>query len=70
MRAKETWDIPIIIIEGPNSVSRLTGLDRRHFWLIEGHQRMRCLAVFGRVATCATEHDVFVPSYPEIPCFN
>lgn len=67
MRATGTWNMPIIIIDAPNGALRQTGIDPRHSWLIEGHQRMRCLAVLDRFATCAAEHDVFVLGYPEMP---
>jgi hypothetical protein len=66
IRATGTWDIPIIIIEAPNGALRSSGPDARHFFLIEGHQRMRCLAVFDRFANCASEHETFILTYPEM----
>jgi hypothetical protein len=66
MRQTGTWDIPIIILEAPNGAVRYYGPDHRHYFLIEGHQRMRCLAVLDRFATCAAKHKVFVITYPEM----
>ena len=68
MRATGTWDIPIVIIDAPNGVLRSTGPDTRRFYLIEGHQRMRCLAAFHRHAKCANQHKTFIISYPEMVC--
>jgi hypothetical protein len=66
MRSTGTWNIPIIIIEAPHGALRSAGPDTRRFFLIEGHQRMRCLAAFHRYAECASEHETFVLSYPEM----
>jgi hypothetical protein len=61
MRENGTWNIPIILLETPSGALRPEGFraDVR-FVLIEGHQRMRCLAAFSRHAKCADAHEVFV----------
>jgi hypothetical protein len=66
VRTTGTWNIPIVIIEALHGALRFDGVDSRRFYLIEGHQRMRCLAAFQHYATCATEHEVFVLDYFEI----
>jgi hypothetical protein len=66
MRGIGTWNIPTVIIEAPHGALRFTGPDARRFFLIEGHQRMRCLAAFHRYAECASEHETFILSYPDM----
>jgi hypothetical protein len=66
MRGIGTWNIPTVIIEAPHGAIRFTGPDARRFFLIEGHQRMRCLAAFHRYAECASEHETFILSYPDM----
>jgi hypothetical protein len=66
MRATGTWNIPTVIIEAPHGALRPTGYDSRRFFLIEGHQRMRCLAAFDRYAGCASEHETFILRYPDM----
>ena len=61
MRKTGTWNIPIILLQTPCGALLPGGFraDVR-FVLIEGHQRMRCLAAFNRHAKCAETHKVFV----------
>jgi len=66
MRATGTWNIPIVIVDALHGALRFNGADPRRFHLIEGHQRMRCLAAFQHHAKCATDHEVFVLGYPEV----
>jgi hypothetical protein len=66
MRATGTWNIPTVIIEAPRGALWPTGSDPRRFFLIEGHQRMRCLAAFHRYAGCASEHETFILRYPDM----
>ena len=61
MDATGTWNIPPVVIETPNGVCADKGrLPNVRYWLIEGHQRWRCLRGFNAHGECALSHKVFV----------
>jgi hypothetical protein len=61
-----TWDYPIVVLETPDGVKKMSGVDRTiRYCLIEGHQRFRYLNALYSRNECATEHSLFTLTLKE-----
>lgn len=63
MEKTGTWNIPIVVLYSESGFDTLRGpRPDIHYWLIEGHKRIRCLNALAHYCQVASSHQLFVLS--------